>query len=70
MTFRGKTTEAESRFPSSPIPDLVEIVLQIGFELLDRLTILARCTTFGFDSFVGLVHLLLTDIGRLASYRY
>ena len=27
-----------------PIPDLVEIVLQVGFELLDRLTIRARCT--------------------------
>src|ERR1700687_4259135 len=49
-----------------PIPDLVEVVLQVGFELLDRLTIRARCTTFGFDRFIGFVHSLLIDVGRLA----
>src|SRR5712671_3214613 len=49
-----------------PIPDLVEVVLQVGFELLDCLTIHARCTTFGFDRFIGFVHSLLLDVERLA----
>src|SRR5512132_202387 len=48
------------------IPDLVEIVLQVGFELLDCLPVHAGRTSIGFDRFIGFVHSLLFDIERLA----
>src|SRR5208283_917853 len=46
------------------VPDLVEITLQVGFELLDRLTVHAGRTSIGFDRFVGFVYLSLIDVER------
>jgi len=48
-----------------PIPELVEIALQVGFELLNGHLIHTGRTLIGFDRFVSLVHLLLGDIERL-----
>ena len=48
-----------------PVPDLVEIALQVGFELLDRLPIHTGRTRIGFDRFVRFVHSPLIDIERL-----
>src|SRR5258708_26686475 len=47
------------------IPELVEIVPQVGFELLDRLPIHACRARIGFDRFVSLIHPLLIDTERL-----
>src|SRR5271166_551352 len=44
-----------------PVPDLVEVTLQVGFELLNRLTIHAGRTLAGFDRFIRLVHAPLLD---------
>jgi len=51
-----------------PVPDLVEISLQVGFELLDRLTVHTGRTTIGFNRFVGFVHLHLGNIERLVCH--
>src|SRR5262249_32107789 len=48
------------------VPKLVEIVLQVGFELLDRLPIHTGRTRIGFDRFVSFIHSLLVDTERLA----
>ena len=48
-----------------PVPDLVEVAPQVGFELLDRLPIRAGRTPIGFDRFVCFVHSPLIDLKRL-----
>src|SRR5258708_35894875 len=48
-----------------PVPDLVEITLQVGLELLDRLTIHASRSSIGFNRFVRFIHQLLIDVERL-----
>src|ERR1700738_4394241 len=48
-----------------PVPDLVEVSPQVGFELLDRLPIHAGRTTIGFDRFIRFVHSPLIDAKRL-----
>ena len=47
-----------------PVPDLVEIVLQVGFELFDRLSVHPARTRIGFDRFVRFVHQLLVYAER------
>ena len=51
-----------------PIPDLVQVVLQILLEFLDRDTIHSRCALVGFHLPVCLPYLLLRDVERLALY--
>src|ERR1700730_14382737 len=53
-----------------PVPKLVEIVPQVGIELLDRLPIHTGRARIGFDRFVSLVHLLLCNIERLVCLSY
>jgi hypothetical protein len=48
-----------------PVPELVEIVSQLGFELLDRLSIHPGGTSIGPDRLVGFVNQLLVDTERL-----
>src|SRR6266705_4339015 len=47
------------------IPELVEIIPQVGFELLDCLAIHTGRTRIGFDRFVRFVHQPLVDLERL-----
>jgi len=42
-------TGAESSFRTHPIPNPVEVALQIGFELFDGLTVHAGRAAIGFD---------------------
>src|SRR6266516_938365 len=49
-----------------PIPDLIEITLQIGLEVLNRLLIHPRCALVGFHFQPGVPHLLLRYLERLA----
>ncbi|MBC2586876.1 recombinase family protein [Rhodococcus aetherivorans] len=56
-----------------PIPDLVQIVLQIGLELLEALPVHPRSTLVGGHLQPGLPHLPLVDLERLvhhSSYRH
>src|SRR4249920_2872722 len=47
-------------------PDLIQIVLQIGLELLHRLTVHPGGTLVGLDLLVGLPDFPLRDIERLS----
>src|SRR6201987_17426 len=46
------------------VPKLVEITLQVGFELLDYLFVHTGRTMIGFDRFISLVHLLFGNVER------
>src|ERR1700740_951107 len=46
------------------VPKLVEITLQVGFELLDCLFVHTGRTMIGFDRFISLVHLLFGNVER------
>ena len=48
-----------------PIPDLVQVVLQILVELLQRHPVHTRRTPIGFNLPIGLPHLPLRNIKRL-----
>ena len=48
-----------------PVPEFVEVVSQLGFELLDRLSIHPGPTGIGPDRLVGFVNQLLIDTERL-----
>jgi len=48
-----------------PVPDPVQIVLQVGLERLDGLPIHSRCTLVGLDSPIRLPHFPLRNIERL-----
>src|SRR3954469_5079242 len=48
-----------------PVPDLVEVVSQVGIELLDRLSIHPGRPGIGLDRFVGFVDQFLVDTERL-----
>src|ERR1700722_10745598 len=63
LLWNGDSTDRWRKVGSRahPVPDLVEITLQAGFELLNRLTIHAGRTLAGFDRFVRLVHAPLLD---------
>src|SRR6202030_2492634 len=52
------------------IPDLVEIVLQVGFELLQRLSVPTGRTSIRFDRLERFKHLLLIDIERFAGHSH
>src|SRR5216684_2487717 len=47
------------------VPDPVEVALQVGFKLLDRLSIHAGRALVGFDRFVCFVHSPFLDHERL-----
>src|SRR6266540_1012613 len=49
-----------------PIPDLVQIVLQIGLEVLDGAPVPPRCTLIGLDLLPRLPNLRFRDLERLA----
>jgi len=48
-----------------PVPELVEVSLQVGIELFDRLTVHSGGTCIGFDRLIGFVNQLLVDTERL-----
>jgi hypothetical protein len=61
-SHRGREVTARGH----PVPDPIEIVLQIGLELLERHLVDTRCTLVGLYSLKGLPHLLLGDLERLS----
>ena len=59
---RGREVAARGH----PVPDLIEIPLQIGLEVLDRLPVHPRRAFVGFHFQPGVLHLLLRYLKRLA----
>jgi hypothetical protein len=49
-----------------PIPDLVEVPLEILLEVLDRAAVHSRCALVGLHLPIGFPHLLLRNVERLA----
>ena len=49
-----------------PVPDLIEVTLQTGLEVLDRLLVHSRRALVGFHFQPGALHLLLRYLKRLA----
>ena len=53
-----------------PVPDLEQVILQIGFELVEGLAIYSRGTFVGRNPPVRLPHHLLGDVERLDLRRW
>ena len=59
---RGREVAARGH----PVPDLIQIVLQVGLEVLDRLPVRSRCPAVGFHLQPGIPYLLFRYLERLA----